>query len=103
MHAGYVVLWNARSRLQVHPTNGAAHNATQFNQYLEWLHRSSRLRLRLPYSQQDIAEADSDEDADIVDPYDAVTREAELAERGPLEGYVVRFRFLCQLFHFLVN
>jgi hypothetical protein len=60
-------------------------------EYLRWLQHQSRLLLRPTYTQADIAELpDSDDDNEIVDAYDEMTRSDIVEpERGPFQNYVV--------------
>lgn len=41
-----------------------------------------------------IEDAPSDDDADIADAYDTVTRHGTQPERAPLHDYMVSFRFV---------
>jgi hypothetical protein len=60
-------------------------------EYLRWLQHQSRLLLRPTYTQADIAELpDSDNDNEIIDAYDEMTRSDTVEpERGPFQNYVV--------------
>jgi hypothetical protein len=60
-------------------------------EYFKWLQHQSRLLLRSTYTQADIAELpDSDDDNEIVDAYDEMTRSDTVEpERGPFQNYVV--------------
>jgi hypothetical protein len=60
-------------------------------EYLRWLHNQSRLFLRPAYTQADIAELpDSDDDNELADVYDDMTRGGTVEpERGLFQNYVV--------------
>ena len=81
-----------RYRERVYPTNGAWYVANEYHQYLEWLHRSTKISVHPPLSSIPIDEGESDDD----DPYDEITRVSVQPERAPLENYMVSISFeLC--------
>jgi len=62
--------------------SGAAH---RHNYYKEYLRND-----KPPQSNEPIEDrADTDDDDDIVDEYDDITREGVQPERGPLQNYLV--------------
>ena len=82
-HAQYVHEWEHRARRE--PTNGPAYTASEYREYLKWLHRSTRIRVHPPLTNAPIDEGDSDAD----DPYDEITRQGSFPERAPLQNYMV--------------
>ena len=70
-HNTHILLWETRERLPVHA--GPPHDQHTFNEYLHWLHRSTRRHIKAPYTEEAIDE-DSEEDV-IKDVYDVATRE----------------------------
>ena len=61
---------------------GPPHDQRTFDEYLRWLHRSTRTHIKPPYTDAAIDE-DSEEDI-IEDVYDVITREDTQLERAPL-------------------
>jgi hypothetical protein len=82
-HSTYIHEWEHRPRME--PTNGARCTAAEFREYLQYLHRSTRIRVHPTLTSAPIDEGDSDED----DPYDIVTRQGVFPERAPLQNYMV--------------
>ena len=68
---------------------GSSTRPHTFDEYLRWLHRSTRTHIRPPYTEEVIDE-DSEEDV-IEDVYDVGTREDTQLQRAPLQRYVVRY------------
>ena len=58
---------------------------SEYREYLEWLHRSTRISVHPPVPSIPIDEEGSDDD----DPYDVMTRTSMQPERAPLENYMV--------------
>ena len=65
------------------------HDQHQFDEYLQWLHRSSRLHLKAPYTLPFLAGGSDDDDAQQEDAYDRAARPATQLDRGPLQRVVV--------------
>jgi hypothetical protein len=63
-------------------TAGPPHDQYAFDEYLRWLHRSTRTHIKPPYT--DRAVGDDSEDDVIADVYDEVTREETQPQRAPL-------------------
>ena len=76
-HNVYIQLWQNRDRQHT------------FNEYLRWLHRSTRTHTKPLYTEEAIDE-DSEEDV-IKDVYDIATRDDAQLQRAPLRRYVVRY------------
>ena len=66
---------------------GPPHDQHTFDEYMRWLHRSTRTHIKPPYIDEAIGE-DSEEDV-IKDVYDVATREDTQLQRAPLQRYVV--------------
>ncbi|XP_066377315.1 uncharacterized protein [Miscanthus floridulus] len=65
---------------------GPPHDQHTFNEYLWWLHRSTRTHIKPPYT--DVA-IDEDSEKDVIeDVYDVTTRENTQLERAPLQRYM---------------
>ena len=79
-HNAHIHLWETRERQLVHA--GPPHDQYTFDEYLRWLHRSTRTHIKPPYTKEAIDE-DSEEDM-IEDVYDVVTREDTQLQRAPL-------------------
>jgi hypothetical protein len=70
-HREFIQVWQERER---HPVNeGPPHNQHTFDEYLRWLHRSTRTHIKPSYT-EDAIDEDSEEDV-IEDVYDIATRE----------------------------
>ena len=61
---------------------GSPYDQHTFDEYLRWLHVSTRAHIKPPYTEEAIDE-DSEEDV-IKDVYDVVTREDTQLQRAPL-------------------
>lgn len=94
-HADHVLSWTNRYQQDV--DDGEPYDQGVFDQYLQWLHRSTRLHIKPPYYEA-TAEDESDDDED---PYDATTRASTQPDRAPLHSYVVIYHVLQLLFVFL--
>jgi hypothetical protein len=71
----YVTLWNHRQALQMYYLSGAVHRPGPYKEYLRWLHLHSHFFLMLAYTEEHIAHLpDSDEENEIIDEYDTITR-----------------------------
>ena len=72
------------------PESGAAHRHNHYKEYLRWFHSIARVSVNPPRSNEPIEDrGDTDDDNDIVDEYDNITREGVQPERGPLQNYMV--------------
>ena len=86
-HSAYIHLWQNRVRHPVHA--GPPHDQHTFDEYLRWLHRSTRTHIKPPYTEEAI---DKDSEKDVIeDVYDVTTREDTQLQRAPLQRYVVRY------------
>lgn len=85
-HQVYMQQWETREKIPLH--HGEPHDQFTFDEYLRWLHRSTRVHIKLPYTDMGIEE-DSDEEV-VEDYYDAVTRHDTQPQRAPLDSYIVR-------------
>jgi hypothetical protein len=69
---------------------GNQHRPGPYKDYLRWLHQNSRVSIRPAFTDEYIADTPaSDDDADIVDDYDTVTRQGWQPERAPIQNYMV--------------
>lgn len=59
--------------------------ASEYRDYLVWLHRSTRISVHPPALSIPIHELESDDE----DLYDALTRVGVQLERAPLQNYIV--------------
>ena len=69
----------------------APHDQHTFDEYLQWLHMSTRTHIKPPYTDV-VIDDDSKEDVieDVIeDVYDVTTREDTQLQRAPLQRYVV--------------
>lgn len=64
-----------------------AHDVSQFNRYLQWLHSSYRVHLRPRWTSSDILNEDLDEEAD--NSFDEATRLGTQMEHAPLTDRIV--------------
>ena len=76
-------MWQTRDRQPVDA--GPPHDQHTFDEYLRWLHRSTRTHIKPPYTEEAI---DEDDEEDV---YDVATRDDTQLQRAPLERYVVRY------------
>ena len=89
----------ARDTQRVHPVMaeqgpaagrcGPPYDQHTFDEYLRWLHRSTRTHIKPPYTEEAIDE-DSKEDM-IEDVYNVATRADTQLQRAPLQRYMVRY------------
>ena len=79
-HNTHILLWENRERQLVYA--GPPHDQHTFDEYLRWLHRSTRTHIKPPYTEEAIDE-DSEEDV-IEDVYDVATRDDTQLQRAPL-------------------
>ena len=86
-HNTHIHLWRNRERQLVHA--GPSYDQHTFDEYLRWLHRSTRTHIKPSYTEEAIDE-DNEEDV-IEDVYDVATREDTQLQRAPLQRYVVRY------------
>ena len=83
-HNAYIQLWQTRDRQPVDA--GPPHDQHTFDEYLWWLHMSTRTHIKPPYTKEAI-----DEDDVIEDVYYVATRDDTQLQRAPLKRYVVRY------------
>ena len=86
-HYEFIQLWETRQPIPVHAD--LPHDQHTFDEYLWWLHRSTRTHIKPPYT-EDAIDDNSKEDV-IEDVYDIATREETQPQRAPLQRYVVRY------------
>ena len=68
---------------------GPPHDQSTFDEYLRWLHRSTRTHIKPPYTKEVI---DEDNEKDMIeDVYDVATRDNTQLQRAPLQRYMVRY------------
>jgi len=86
-HSPYIHLWQTRVPRAV--LAGPPHDQHTFDEYLRWLHKSTKTHVKPPYT--DVA-IDEDLEEDVIeDVYDVTTREDTQLQRAPLQRYVVRY------------
>ena len=86
-HNAHILLWETRERQPIHA--GPPHDQHTFDEYLWWLHISTRTHIKPPYTEEAI---DEDDEEDVIeDVYDVATREDTQLQRAPLQRYVVRY------------
>ena len=81
MHHGYIQDWENRQMFLIVET--PPHDQHTFDEYLQWLHRSTRTHIREPFSDHAIKEDELYAD-DVEDAYDVATRQGTQPERAPL-------------------
>ena len=86
-HAQWIQAWHTIQRLDPH--DGAYWRAGPHKEYLRWYHGSTRTKLKPAWTTQPIEDLPSDDDDDIVDDYDLMTRHGTQPERAPLQDYMV--------------
>ena len=80
--------WEQRQRMD--PESGPAHRHNHYKEYLRWFHSVTRVSIKPPRSTEPIEDhADTDDDDDIIDEYDDITRGGVQPERGPFLNYMV--------------
>ena len=98
-HNAHIHLWQNREWQPVHV--GPPHDQHTFDEYLRWLHRSTRTHIKPPYTDVVIDE-DSEEDV-IEDVYDVTTREDTQLQRALFQRYVVRYLNGTICYHFVIK
>jgi len=89
-HDAYIVLWNNRQASRMYYLAGPVHRPGPYIEYLRWLQQNSRLSIKPPFSEEHIANLpDSDDDNEIIDEYDNMTREGTQPQRAPFQNYMV--------------
>ena len=87
-HAVPLGQWEQRQRMD--PESGPAHRHNHYKEYLRWFHSVTRVSMKPPRSTESIEDhADTDDDDDIIDEYDDITRGGVQPKRGPLQNYMV--------------
>ncbi|CAO2037609.1 unnamed protein product [Urochloa humidicola] len=84
-HIHAVNAWNLRANNRVY--GGALHRDGPFNQYLDWLKKHTRLKLKVAMGASNIEDLPSDPE-DVFPEYDEFTRTGRQPERGPFEDYI---------------
>ena len=70
-HNTYIQLWQTRDRQPIDA--GSPHDQHTFDEYLRWLHRSTKTYIKPPYTEEVI---DEDDEEDVLeDVYDVATRD----------------------------
>jgi hypothetical protein len=71
--------------------SGVVHRVGPYKEYLRWLHLQSQLFLKPAYTKEHIAQLpDSDNDNEIIDEYNEITRQGtQQLECGLFQNYVV--------------
>ena len=84
-HAVPLAQWEERQRMD--PESGPAHRHNHYKEYLRWFHSVARVSVKPPLENVPIEDrADTNNDDDIVDEYDDITREGVQPERAPLQN-----------------
>ena len=87
-HHQWILQWENREKIRIEDSE--PHDQRRFDQYLEWLHRSTRTHFKMPYTETFIAGDSEDEDeSEHEDAYDIATRGAPQVQRASLERMVV--------------
>ncbi|RLN40893.1 hypothetical protein C2845_PM01G43440 [Panicum miliaceum] len=80
-----------KQRQRMEPTLGAVHRNNHYKEYRRWFHSVTRVSIKPPRSNVPIEErANTDDEDDIVDEYDGITRTVVQSERAPLENYMAQ-------------
>ncbi|RLN42961.1 hypothetical protein C2845_PM01G46500 [Panicum miliaceum] len=88
-HVAWLLQWEQRQRME--PTSGAVHRNNHYKEYLRWFYLVAGVSIKPPRSNVPIEErADIDDEDDIVDEYNDITRARVQPERAPLENYVAQ-------------
>ena len=81
-HAVPLAQWQHRQRMD--PESGPAHRHNHYKEYLRWFHSVTRVSIKMPRSNEPIEDhADTDDDDDIIDEYDDISRAGVQPEKGP--------------------
>jgi hypothetical protein len=86
IHAQYIERWERREKQPLQ--DGPPHDPHAFNEYLRWLHKSTRVQVRQAYKGGELP-ADSEDDI-VADKYEEATMREMQPQRAPLQRYVVR-------------
>jgi len=88
-HAQPLAQWEQRQRM--HSKSGPAHRHNHYKEYLRWLHSVARISVKPPQSTEPIEDhVDTNDDDDIIEEYDEITRGGVQPERGPLQNYMAQ-------------
>uniref|UniRef100_K3ZC83 SWIM-type domain-containing protein n=1 Tax=Setaria italica TaxID=4555 RepID=K3ZC83_SETIT len=90
-HDRYIHMWNNKEGCD--PEGGPYWRPN--NEYIRWYCTSTRTKVKPSWTNVPIEDAPSDDDADIADAYDTVTRHGTQPERAPLHDYM-RVRKSCR-------
>jgi len=85
-HHQWIELWENRGETPV--DDGEPHDQQEYDKYLQWLHRSTRVHLLQPVPDHPIGE-DSEEEA-VQDEYDQMTRLGTQVQKAPMQIYVAQ-------------
>uniref|UniRef100_K3Z028 SWIM-type domain-containing protein n=1 Tax=Setaria italica TaxID=4555 RepID=K3Z028_SETIT len=83
-HAQYLLLWQNKQGCD--PEGGPYWRPN--NEYIRWYCTSTRTKVKPSWTNVPIEDAPSEDDADIADTYDTVTRYGTQPERAPLHDYM---------------
>uniref|UniRef100_K3ZZ95 Aminotransferase-like plant mobile domain-containing protein n=1 Tax=Setaria italica TaxID=4555 RepID=K3ZZ95_SETIT len=83
-HGQYLLLWQNKQGCD--PKGGPYWRPN--NEYIRWYCTSTRTKVKPSWTNVPIEYAPSDDDADIADAYDTVTRHGTQPERAPLHDYM---------------
>uniref|UniRef100_K3ZCG9 SWIM-type domain-containing protein n=1 Tax=Setaria italica TaxID=4555 RepID=K3ZCG9_SETIT len=89
-HDRYIHLWQNKEGCD--PEGGPYWRPN--NEYIRWYCTSTRTKVKPSWTNVPIEDAPSDDDADIANVYDTMTRHGTQPERAPLHDYMVSFRFV---------
>lgn len=96
-HQPYLMLWDAHHTKVCHPQDGPMHRHRSYMEYLTWFHSNARLRIRPAINEDYIADLpDEEDDEDIVDEYNEVTRQGTQPERAPFQNYTITCLVFCR-------
>ena len=86
-HNAYIQLRQTKDQQPVDV--GPPHDQHTIDEYLRWLHRSTRTHIKPSYTKEAI---DEDDEEDVIeDVYDIATRDDIQLQRAPLQRYMVRY------------
>ena len=84
-HAVPLAQWEERQRMD--PESSPAHRHNHYKEYLRWFHSVARVSVKPPRENVPIEDrADTNDDDDIINEYDDITREGVQPERAPLQN-----------------
>ena len=89
-HATPLQLWEQRQ--WVEPTIGPYRRLGGTRDYLRWFYSVTRVSVKPPRHNnpiEDLLDTDDEDEGDIVDEYDDLTRAGVQPERAPIQNYMV--------------